>query len=231
MVIPTLITYVYFNLLADAPASAQKTAMIGGKAIQFGLPAVWVFWVLKQPPRTEAQTRFGTFLGLRSGLVLGLIVSVAMFALYHLGLKPSGFMDASAGEIRDKIQGFNIDSVWKYAGMGVFYALVHSLLEEYYWRWFVFGQMRNLIPVTAAILVSSLGFMAHHVLVLAVYFGWHSPATYLFSASVAVGGIAWAWLYDRHGSLWGPWISHLMVDATIFLVGYDLVRDLIAIRS
>jgi membrane protease YdiL (CAAX protease family) len=69
--------------------------------------------------------------------------------------------------------------------------------------------------------------MAHHVILLATYFGWSSPWTYAFSLAVAVGGAVWAWLYERSGSLVGPWLSHLVVDAAIFLVGYDLARDLL----
>jgi membrane protease YdiL (CAAX protease family) len=72
--------------------------------------------------------------------------------------------------------------------------------------------------------ISSLGFMAHHVLVLGKYFGFSSPATWLFSVCVAVGGAVWAWLYERTESLLGPWLSHLLVDAAIFAIGYDLVR-------
>ena len=54
--------------------------------------------------------------------------------------------------------------------------------------------------------------------------GFSSPATWLFSVCVAVGGAMWAWLYERTGSLLGPWLSHLLVDAAIFAIGYDLVR-------
>ena len=66
--------------------------------------------------------------------------------------------------------------------------------------------------------------MAHHVLVLATFFGWSSPATYVFSLAIAIGGAYWAWLYARSGSLYGPWLSHLLVDAGIFLIGYDLLH-------
>ena len=44
-----------------------------------------------------------------------------------------------------------------------------------------------------------------------------------FSASVAIGGAVWAWLYDRSGSLLGPWLSHILIDAAIFIIGYDLI--------
>jgi membrane protease YdiL (CAAX protease family) len=69
--------------------------------------------------------------------------------------------------------------------------------------------------------------MAHHVLVIGFYFGWTAPETWLFSFAVAIGGAVWAWLYHKSRSLVGPWLSHLLVDAAIFAVGYDLghVRD------
>jgi membrane protease YdiL (CAAX protease family) len=64
--------------------------------------------------------------------------------------------------------------------------------------------------------------MAHHIILLATYFGWTSPVAYLFSLAVAIGGAAWAWIYHRSGSLFGPWLSHCLVDAAIFYLGYEL---------
>jgi membrane protease YdiL (CAAX protease family) len=40
---------------------------------------------------------------------------------------------------------------------------------------------------------------------------------------VAAGGAVWAWVYHRSGSLLGPWLSHMLVDAGIFLVGYQML--------
>ena len=83
------------------------------------------------------------------------------------------------------------------------------------------------MPVVAAAVVSSVAFMAHHVILLGFYFGWTTPWTYLFSVAVAIGGLVWAWLYQRSGSIVAAWLSHLVVDAGIFLVGYDVVRGLL----
>ena len=33
-----------------------------------------------------------------------------------------------------------------------------------------------------------------------------------------------AWLYERGGSVWSPWLSHLLVDAAIFVIGWDLLQ-------
>ena len=79
----------------------------------------------------------------------------------------------------------------------------------------------------AAILISSLGFMLHHVLLLGTFFGYDAAATWVFSLAIAIGGAFWAWLYHRTNSLYPPWLSHLIVDAAIFIVGYDLVRHLL----
>jgi membrane protease YdiL (CAAX protease family) len=36
-----------------------------------------------------------------------------------------------------------------------------------------------------------------------------------------MGGVIWAWLYHQSGSVWSAWLSHLIVDAALFVVGYD----------
>jgi membrane protease YdiL (CAAX protease family) len=151
-----------------------------------------------------------------------------MWVLYKYALGPAGWMDAAAEPIRAKVRGFGVDSLVTYSALGLFYSLVHALLEEYYWRWFVFGQLRRLVALPAAITISSLGFMAHHVLILGTFFGWSSPLTWAFSVAIAIGGAAWAWLYERFDSLYPVWIGHLLVDAGIFVIGYDMLGDLLA---
>ncbi len=222
IVFPTIVTLAYFVLLADQPAPIQQAAYGIGKIIQFGFPAVWVFLILRERRPISRPTRRG--LGI--GLGFGLLIAGAMFGLSLGYLKPIGFFDEPVVAIRSKIESLGLDSVSKYAADGLFYALFHSLMEEYYWRWFVFRRLRDFVSNSTAITISSVGFMAHHVILLAVYFGWDSPATYLFSAGVAIGGAVWAWLYQHSESLYGPWLSHMLVDAAIFAIGYDLARDL-----
>lgn len=219
-VLPSIITWLYFFQAAGAAKGVQLAVFSVVKTVQFALPIVWV--ALVQKGRIRLRPPGGQ--GVLFGLVFGAIVAGAMAALYFGVLKDSSLLAGAMPEIRVKITGFGIDSAWKYAALGVFYSLVHSFMEEYYWRWFVFGQLRKWMPISAAAVISGLGFMAHHVLVLGKYFGFDNPATYLLSACIAVGGAVWAWLYHRTGSLVGPWVSHLLVDAAIFAIGYDLVR-------
>jgi membrane protease YdiL (CAAX protease family) len=219
LVYPTLLTWVYFIALAGESAAVQQTAYTVGKLIQFGLPIAWT-WIYRRGALGLPKPRMT---GVLEGLVFGAAVGGGMLAAYHFWLKPAEFFSAATEPILAKLTGIGLLTPLAFIVLGVFYSLAHSLMEEYYWRWFVFARLAEATRLPAAIAVSSLGFMAHHVLVIGFYFGWTSPETWLFSFAVAIGGAVWAGLYHRSRSLVGPWLSHLLVDAAIFAVGYDLV--------
>lgn len=246
--LPTLVTWAYFHLLADSPASLQKGTYSVGKVIQFAFPVAWVVFVLRTslssagiPSRTErasdsAAEADSTAAGnpsdvelkppqsLSFAILMGLAVSGLMFAIYRYAF-PAEVLANLQTELVDRVTGFSVDSWQKFLGLSVFYALVHSLLEEYYFRWFVFGQLRHVTRLGPAILISGLAFMGHHVIVLGHYFGGLSPITLFLSFSIAIGGMIWAWQYEKSKSLIGPWISHLLVDAGIFAIGYAVLRE------
>ena len=219
LVFPSVATWVYFILLAPYPAGPQQAAWLVGKVVQFAFPVVWVLGMQRRRLRLSRPN----IAGLGEGFLFGLLVFAVMLGAYHAWFKPAGYLAGAEQAVARKVSAFGIRGLPAYVALGVFYSVAHSFLEEYYWRWFAFGQLRQLIPWKTAVVVSSLGFTAHHVLVLATYFGWFSLATWGFSLAVAVGGAAWAWIYQRSGSLYGPWLSHLVVDAAIFVVGYDMV--------
>jgi membrane protease YdiL (CAAX protease family) len=214
--LPTLLAWVYFVLLADGSTGSQQLALAAGKVLQFMLPAVWVLGV----ERTRPRWRRPSPAGLAPGLAFGAAVAAGILSAYFLWLSPGGYLGSASQAVARKIHGFGVQGLAAYVVLAAFYCGAHSLLEEYYWRWFVFGQLRRLIPWRAAALVSGIGFAGHHVLVLLVYFQW--PAAVAGSLAVMAGGVVWAWIYQRSGSLWGPWLSHLLVDTAIFTVGYHM---------
>ncbi|MEX2140202.1 MAG: type II CAAX endopeptidase family protein [Pirellulales bacterium] len=216
---PSLLTWFYFIALAGETAAVQQTAYTAGKLVQFGFPIVWA-WFYRRSAFGLPKPRLA---GVLEGLGFGALVAGGMLAAYHFWLKPAAFFSAATEPILAKVTGLGLLTPVAFIALGVFYSLGHSLLEEYYWRWFVFARLAEAMRLRTAIIVSSIGFAAHHVLVIGVYFGWTSLTTWLFSFCVAIGGAAWAWLYHRSGSLVGPWLSHLLVDASIFAIGYDVV--------
>ncbi len=219
-VLPTILTWTYFVALRNSPTAVQQTAYALGKGAEIALPLLWILAFCRQarPRRLLAAE------GVVEGLVFGGGVAAAMLLAYRFWLEPAGLLAAAGKEVAAKARGLGVGGPVGFAVCGVFYAAIHSLFEEWYWRWFVFGRMRRLVSPAAAIALSSAAFAAHHVVVLGGYFGWTSPATAACTLGVAAGGAAWAWLYERHGSLLGPWISHALVDAAIFAVGFSLIH-------
>ncbi|MBL8797161.1 MAG: CPBP family intramembrane metalloprotease [Planctomycetia bacterium] len=226
MIGPTVAAQVYFVMLAStgqSPAEANAALQIsyfGSKAVQFALPVVWLGWWQGQRLRPTKPN----FDGLALGLGFGLLVVAAMLGLYFGELRDSPLLAGTPARLRLKVAEYGMATPFRFILMGAFISFIHSLLEEYYWRWFVFGELRKLMPVTFAIVVSSFAFMGHHVVVLAVYFPekfW--TAAVPFSLAVAIGGMVWAWLYHRTGSIWSAWLSHLVIDVGIMILGYDLL--------
>ena len=220
ILLPTLVTVAYFFLAADYRAEAQRATYVVGKIVQFTFPLFWVAVVQQNairlsPPRAA---------GMAVGLGFGLLTATAILILYSGYFQQTVFFEEAAQTIRKKLFGFDINNRFRYIVLAMFYSLFHSLLEEYYWRWFVFGQLRKLTTLRTAITLSSIGFALHHVLVLAEYFGWCSLVTLFFSLAVALGGTIWAWIYHQTHSLYSVWLSHFLIDVGIFFIGYQLVR-------
>ena len=225
IVFPSAVTYVYFNLLADSAPALQQSAYGIGKTLQFGLPVVWVWLFYRHRLSFKREIREGsdqaaTKPSIILGIGFGLLVAATMVLMFMFVVAPSPAGQRLTVMVKDKIDSMGLASVGMYVAMGVFYTVFHSFMEEYYWRWFVYDLCKRFYSRVGANVISSIGFAAHHVIVLAFFFGWDSPWTYLISTSIAVGGVVWAWMYESDRTLWSAWVSHAIVDAGIFILGY-----------
>lgn len=219
MVFPALATWLYFVALAGRPS--MRPAYAACKVAQFALPLAWVALVQGRAVRPERHHGRG----IPTGLLFGLGVLGAVLLLYVGVLRSSEAFAEFPARLRAKLADIGADTPARFLGLAVFLSILHSFLEEYYWRWFVFGQLQRGMPWTRAASISGLAFMAHHVIVIDAYLApghfWTVAAP--LSLGVAAGGFAWAWLYHRTGSLYGPWLSHLLADAGLMIIGYDWV--------
>jgi membrane protease YdiL (CAAX protease family) len=219
LVVPTVVTAVYFVLLGGAAAIWQQLAYGVGKGIQFLLP---VAWRATMPKTQTSETKVAFGIDLAVGAGIGLAIAAGMLAFHFVWLREWFATSGVTEAVRNKMASIGVGSPVALIALGVFYSIVHSGLEEYYWRWFAFQGLRRTQSVPAAVAISCLAFAAHHVLILGQFFGMTNPFTWLLSASVACGGIIWALQYQKTGRLAGCWLSHGIVDAAIFVVGFDM---------
>jgi membrane protease YdiL (CAAX protease family) len=220
---PTFMAWIYFVVLAGGSEGvnpAVPAAYSAGKVVQFLFPAVYVWFTARDRLRPRPPTRDG----LLFGFGFGLLVAACAFGLYAVLRRHTDAFADTPARVAGVLQKFSMTSPGRYLLFAAAFCFVHSLMEEYYWRWFVFGWLKNWTPLGVAIALSSLAFMAHHVVILSVYFpGQFWTAALPFSLCVAAGGAVWAWLYHRTQSLYAAWASHAVIDMAIFAIGFDLV--------
>ena len=210
---PAAATWLWFVVLAGNPLMRPVYGL--AKLIQFALPAVWVFGAerrhaaqaararsagggtgparpARDAPGAEAAAfpvparRWGA--GIGPGLLFGAAASGLILVAYFALLRGTGLLGPGPAEIRAKVGQLGLATPARFLALALFYSLAHSGLEEYYWRWFVFGRLRRLLPERTSIVLSSLAFTAHHIIVLAIYFRGAWWMTLLASAAVFAGG-------------------------------------------
>jgi membrane protease YdiL (CAAX protease family) len=233
---PTGAALVYFVLLLDHPGA--PVAYAASKVVQFLLPAAALYSVQAAARRRralEAVTPRGTAVGdharpaaagapMLAGLAAGILLSTGALVT-RLLLSADPALGDVARAVALRIASYSLTEPARYVAFAVFLSLVHSALEECYWRWFLLGGlMQRGMARTRAVLVSSLAFTAHHVVVVAGYVpGDRWPLVVLGSAGVLVAGVVWSWLFLRFRGVRAPWISHVLVDLTVLALGWELV--------
>ena len=153
----------------------------------------------------------------------------ALFLAYVVVLGQGPLLEEARPRILSRVQAIGADTPIRFLGLALFLSVIHSLLEEYYWRWFVFGRLQERMHVAGAVILSSAAFTLHHVIVLHAFLGpdfW--PVTLALSLAVGLGGAIWAVIYHRCRLLAAPWISHILVDLAILAIGYHLISELLS---
>jgi uncharacterized protein len=108
-----------------------------------------------------------------------------------------------------------------YIIFALFVSIIHAFIEEYYWRWFIFRGLTLKFSAVWSAVISSSAFASHHFIILGQFF---SPQmAFGLGLFVFLGGLLWAGIYKKTGSLFGCWLSHFLIDLVIFMIGYAIV--------
>jgi uncharacterized protein len=191
---------------------------VGMKMLMVVWPILAVWVILKEKlfddPRPAQHQK-----GLLVGGIFGVITVLLLFGL--MKLTPVGpVVYANAQRITQRVTDLGVKE--HFLLFTLFVSIIHAALEEYFWRWFAFGQLRKMVSVPVAVIIASVGFAAHHVVVLTQFLT--IPLAIILGSLVGFGGAVWCALYHRFNSLWGPWFSHMLIDFGIMWVGWEILK-------
>jgi membrane protease YdiL (CAAX protease family) len=185
-------------------------------------PVAWTMLVERRVQGRE-HLRRREFLGLACsgrGIITGALQGTVI-AVLIIGVFLAVRRGIDAGSLRQVAGAAGFGTIRAYVLLGTYLALVNSLLEEYVWRWFVFRAVHSVLGGWGAVIVSAMLFTVHHVVVLLAYF----PAwlALLASGGVFIGGVAWSWCFLRFRSILPGYLSHVIVDIAVLVVGWVLL--------
>ncbi len=203
--------------VAYPEATWAKAVWMVGKAWMLAVPVLWLVYIEKGRLRLPRWSNRGMVAGHVTGVLIFLVIGVTYLLI------ADAWIDFAL--MREKIAAMGLDNPWLYAGGALYWCTVNSLLEEYFWRWFTYCRLRDLLPGKVgnivAVGLAGLLFTVHHVLALSVYFDWR--VTTLASVGVFIGGVTWSALYARYRNIYAAYISHVWADLIIFGLGAWLI--------
>ncbi|BCX48015.1 CAAX amino protease [Haloferula helveola] len=212
MVVPLLGSLIYFVWFPHG--GVGQTAYTATKLFTLVYPFLFLRRIGTKGLRPERGTK-GSSVAWGIGSGLAICAAGALLMLSPLGAVVRD--SASAVTSRAESLGF----IKHYLLFSVFICVFHSGLEEFYWRWFVYGQLREKVKPVLAHVLAAVSFAAHHLVVTLQFFP--TGLAVFLALCVAVGGLIWSWMYEKHGGLLGCWVSHLCVDALLMGIGYQLI--------
>jgi membrane protease YdiL (CAAX protease family) len=223
MALPTLAAWIYFVALEGSPLA--RPAYAAAKVVQFSLPVL--AWAAARGGVPRLGLGRGGWRLAAVGLSSGLLLAGGLAAVYFGWLAGSPLAEEAAARVGRTLEDFRIAGPAGYLAMAAALSIVHSLLEELYWRGFVFARLAAALPAAPAAALASLAFASHHLIVVARYLPPGRFWTLAVPATAAVGlaGAHWCALFRRTGALLAPWLSHLLVDAAVMGIGYLLLWD------
>ena len=155
--------------------------------------------------------------GVLSAIALGIGIYGVILGGYFL-LSPffdfsqiAGALTANAGVTKEN-----------FLYVSLYISFANSFLEEFFFRGFVFTNLKLLSGRGLAYLFSAATFSAYHV---AMMIGWFSPALFLLvMVGLVAGGMIFNWLNEKLDTIYCSWLTHMFANFAINTIGFMLLQ-------
>lgn len=203
--------YLYFVVFKNTEVA--QTMYFLTKVLLVVWPLLWLWFIYEKFRPFFGEKLKGSLIW---GFCSGALIVVLALGFYFL---LDDFLAQFSQNIISATEG--LDFLKYYVLFSFFLSIIHSFIEEYYWRWFVLNGLMLKMGKLAAVTLASLAFASHHFIVVMQFVPLYLAAIATFA--IFLLGMFWAYLYLRTKSIIGSWISHFFVDAVIMGIGYFLI--------
>lgn len=193
-----------------------------GYAVKSGIKASMFLLVPFFLSRRNRQLRFGSLFrlekaSLKTAFSLGFLLFAVILAAYFILRNVIDF-SAIAGSLTENA-GVTKEN---FLFVSLYISFANSLLEEFFFRGFLFWNLKSEGGRTLAYGCSAILFALYHV---AMMVGWFSAwLMFLVLAALAVGGMIFNRLNERWETIYVSWVVHMFANFAINTVGFILLQ-------
>ena len=155
--------------------------------------------------------------GLLPAIALGVGIYAVILGGYFL---VSPFFDFSqiAGALTDNAGVTKENFLY----VSLYISFANSFLEEFFFRGFVFTNLKQHSGRKLAYIFSAVAFSLYHV---AMMIGWFSPALFLLvMAGLVIGGMIFNWMNEKLDTIYCSWLTHMFANFAINTIGFMLLQ-------
>ena len=103
---------------------------------------------------------------------------------------------------------------------GIYFSFINAMIEEYFWRWFVYSRFEEVVDSQLAVFLTAFFFTLHHTIALAIFTNWQ--VALIGSLAVFIAGVIWSEYYRRYRSIWSNYFSHAIADIALHIVAWQV---------
>lgn len=149
--------------------------------------------------------------------VLGIVIFVTIIVVYHF-IKQYIDIETLVLEFEQKYR-INKDNILYYS---IYLTFVNSLLEEFFFRGFIFLNLKKIGMKSVGYIVSSLAFAIYHV---SNFQNWFNIGVFVLAIiGLFVGGMIFNYLDDEENTFLNSWFVHICADLAIVLIGFSIFK-------
>lgn len=101
--------------------------------------------------------------------------------------------------------------------VALYISFINSLLEEFFFRGFIFLNLSKIITTSQAYIISSFAFSIYHVAILS---NWFNPVLFIVALiGLFVGGLIFNWLNKKNKNIYNSWLVHMFANFAINTIG------------
>lgn len=148
-----------------------------------------------------------------------LLIGIGLLTIYLFAFWiAQGYLDLNM--VINQLQAMASINIGNIILIGLYIIVLNSLLEEFFWRGFVFDELKDSLNIWFAYIFTGLAFSFHHVV---FYYSWFSLG---FGIIITLGLTSYAiimnLIFHKYKDLFSCWLVHAIADVAQILIAFRI---------